>query len=138
MVARGCHVSSRGTFTSGPGAHYRQARGVGFPGIGRLPCSHVGARRRCPLRTRQPGPAHHACQSEMPPPPPLPVLPSAGSAHPPGGWGQELGTEDGGGGVGSPCVPSPCCVTLESFPALSGRGCHKWKCEANQTRCDYF
>lgn len=33
---------------------------------------------------------------------------------------------------------SPCCVTLESFPALSGRGSHKWKCGANQTRCDYF
>lgn len=62
-------------------------------------------------------------------------LPAVGPARPRGGWGQELGTQEGEKPVR---VPSPYCVTLESFPALSGRGCRKWKCEANQTRCDYF
>lgn len=62
-------------------------------------------------------------------------LPALGPSRPRGGWGQELGTQEGEKPVR---VPSPYCVTLESFPALSGRGCRKWKCEANQTRCDYF
>lgn len=51
----------------------------------------------------------------------------------------ETGAGNGGGGGGEALrVPSPCCVTLERFLALSGRGGCKWKCEANQTRCDYF
>ena len=147
-----------GKLTSGPGSSLPGSRRRGFPGESAgLACSQVGAP---PLPTPHPPPPapapcapsapgrphpHHAppgagCkgaaqrafQLKMPPSLSFPCLGSlslevarARSRGP--SWGGKSGR-----------ILSPCCVTLESFPALSGRGSHKWKCEANQTRCDYF
>lgn len=154
LVPRGCRVSSGGS--SPPprelitGKHAaRVSRGIGGPAR-----PHVAPRRRpssphpaprarplraaprtarCLLRTSPRRAASISIRAAR-----LPRLPSPGPlgrAQPRGGWGQEPGT---GEGEKPARGPSPCCVTLESFPALSGRGCRKWKCEANQTRCDYF
>lgn len=137
MVARGCHVSSQDVHLGAAGAHYREARSVGFPGNRQPPLLARGcAPPLSPphLATRALRTTHFNQRCPPPPPPPSLSFPLWASLLLQGAGGRSWGGSRGR----SPCIPSLCCVTLESCPALSGRERHKWKCEANQTRCDYF
>lgn len=158
LVPRGCRVSIRGSSPRAPGAHYREARGSGFPGNRRAPpvptwraaaavlppCTPAPRARRAPapLTARCRLPRSRAASISIrdaplpglpPTPPPLPrPARSLEVAE-----GNELGTEEGGEARRAR-TPKSLLRDLGELSALSGPGRRKWKCEANQTRCDYF
>lgn len=137
-MARGCRVSSQGCSPWARELITGKHVAPGFPGTRQPPLLPRGCSPPPTLRTSAPGRAApptawcplQASREHFNQRCPLLGPPSPGSTHPRDGWGHRRER--------SQHVSSPCCVTLESFPALSGWECRKWKCEANQTRCDYF
>lgn len=153
LVPRDCRVSSEESSPRAPGAHYREAGGAGFPGTRPAsPAPTWALGRRPPLRVRSPRPAAPSpappaarCRLQTRSAGSISIRDAPSLSFPclsrfcfevARGWrSRNLGRS---WGEKPARIFSPCCVTLESFPALSGRGSHKWKCGANQTRCDYF